>query len=378
MLQYLAQQFSRAETLGRQSEVYLSSLDRISSDGQLAQRWNAINRELERYRQKNPNSSLIGYEQFLITIGADVDRNTCSEKLPGKAPATRPADYFGERHLQVYSALLKRCQELRLSEQQEMWASFSNNFNRLIAGRQPFALAGSKDSLDADYEDLGQLFKTSEKLNRILKESTLGGRMYAPSPAVRKFSDQYERIRAFMAPLFPTEDGVVAGYDIAVDFRANQAAEVDGNKVIDWVLEIGPQTLRLRDKPRPLRWEPGMPVTLTLRLAKDLPGRTFTDPQQPAMSADGKTVVYRYTNTWSLLSLIQNQREGSSSGRSDDRAQLLRMEFPIGNGTELGKGPQPDVRAKVFMRFIVSAVGKRTPLVWPVTFPIRAPEFTTP
>lgn len=378
MLQYLAQQFSRAETLGRQSEVYLSSLDRISSDGQLAQRWNAINRELERYRQKNPNSSLIGYEQFLITIGADVDRNTCSEKLQGKAPATRPADYFGERHLQVYSALLKRCQELRLSEQQEMWASFSSNFNRLIAGRQPFALTGSKDSLDADYEDLGQLFKTSERLNRILKESTLGGRMYAPSLAVRKFSDQYERIRAFMAPLFPTEDGVIAGYDIAVDFRANQTAEVDGNKVIDWVLEIGPQTLRLRDTPRPLRWEPGMPVTLTLRLAKDLPGRTFTDPQQLAMSADGKTVVYRYTNTWSLLSMIQNQREGSASGRTDDRAQLLRMEFPIGNGTELGKGPQPDVRAKVFMRFIVSAVGKRTPLVWPVTFPIRAPEFTTP
>jgi type VI secretion system protein ImpL len=378
LMQYLSQQYSQAESLGRQSEIYLSSLDRTSADGQLAQRWNAINRELERYRQKNPNSSLIGYEQFLTTVGVDIDRNTCTEKLVGKAPASRPADYFGERHLNVYSALLKRCQELRLSEQQEMWASFSSNFNRLIAGRQPFALAGSKDSLDADYEDLGQLFKASEKINRLLKESPTGARIYAPSAAVRKFSDQYERVRSFMAPLFPTDDGVVAGYDVAVDFRANQAAEVDGNKVIDWVLEIGPQSLRLRDAPRPLRWEPGMPVTLTLRLAKDVPGRTFTDPQQLAMSADGKTVVYRYTNTWSLLSMIQNQREGNASGRADDRTQLLRMEFPIGTGAELGKGAQPDVRAKVYIRLAISAVGKRTPLAWPVTFPIRAPEYTTP
>lgn len=378
MMQYLAQQFSRAETLGRQSEVYLSALDKSASDGQLALRWSAINRELERYRQKNPNSSLIGYEQFLITIGAEVDRYSCSEKLTGRTPGGRPADYFGERHLQVYNALLKRCQELRFTEQQELWSNFASSFNRQIAGRQPFALAGSKDSADADYDDLGQLFKGSEKLNRLLKDTPTGGRMTAASLAVRKFSDQYERVRTFMVPLFPLEEGVVAGYDVAVDFRANQAAEIEGNKVIDWVFEMGPQTLKLRDTPRPLRWEPGMPVTLTLRLAKDAPGNTLTDPHQPAMTTDGKTVSYRFANTWSLLSMIQNQREPDASGRADGRSQLLRMEFPIGTGTELGKGSQPDVRAKVFIRFTISAVGKRTPLVWPVTFPIRAPEFNTP
>jgi type VI secretion system protein ImpL len=378
MMQYLAQQFSRAETLGRQSEVYLAALDRGASDGQLAQRWVAINRELERYRQKNPNSSLIGYEQFLVMVGAEVDRNSCSEKLIGRAPSGRPADYFGERHLQVYNALLRRCQELRFTEQQEQWSSFASSFNRQIAGRQPFALSGARDSVDADYEDLGQLFKASEKLNRLLKDVPTTGRVTAGTLAIRKFSDQYERVRTFMAPLFPQDDGVVAGYDVAVEFRANQGAELEGNKVIDWLLEMGPQTLKLRDTPRPLRWEPGMPVTLTLRLAKDVPGNTLADPQQMAMTSDGKTVSYRFANTWSLLSMIQSQREPDAGGRADGRSQLLRMEFPIGAGSELGKGSQPDVRAKVFIRFTVSAVGKRTPLVWPVTFPIRAPEFTTP
>ncbi|APW44407.1 type VI secretion system protein [Rhodoferax saidenbachensis] len=378
MTQYLAQQFSRVETLGRQAEVYLNSLDKAAAEGQLATRWQAINREVERYRTKNANSSLNAYEQFLMTVGVDVDRYTCAEKLATKAPSKRPTDYFAIRHLQVYTALLKRCTDLRYTEQQELWSDFAYNFNRLLAGRPPFAVSNGKDLIDADFDDVGQLFRSSDKMARVLKTSPLDKQSLAHTQEMRRFSDQYERARVFMAPLYPVEDGVVAGYDIAAEFRVNQGAELDGNKVIDWALEIGPQTLRFRDPPRALRWEPGMPVTLTLRVAKDAPGNVFADPQQPYMSVDGKSVIYRFTDTWSLLRMIKSQREADTGARSDGRTQLLRMEFPMGTGTELGKSGQPDVRARVFLRFTLSAVGKRTPLAWPGTFPSRAPEFSKP
>jgi type VI secretion system protein ImpL len=295
--QYLALQFTRADALGRQAEIYLSSLDKTSADGQLANRWLSINRELERYRTKNPNGSLGLYEQFLLTVGADVDRSTCSEKLSGKSPGSRPADYFAERHVQVYNALLKRCNELRYTEQLDQWSAFANAFNGQVAGRAPFAALGVKDAIDADYEDVNQLLKTSEKLSRVLKDPQSSNRTTPYSQAVRKFFDQFERVRAFIAPLYPPEDGMVPGYDVMVEFRANQVAEVDGNKVIDWSLDVGPQTLKLRDTPRLLRWEPGMPVTLTLRLAKDILGNALPDPQQAAMTVDGKTVTYRFTDT---------------------------------------------------------------------------------
>ncbi|MDR7307127.1 type VI secretion system protein [Rhodoferax saidenbachensis] len=373
--QYLALQFSRAETLGRQAEIYLPSLDKISTDGQLANRWQAINRELERYRSKNPNSSLGVYEQFLLTVGAETDRNTCTEKLAGKSPGSRPADYFAERYVQVYGALLKRCNELRYTEQLEQWSAFANTFNGQVAGRAPFAVPGVKDTIDADYEDVNQLLKTSEKLSRVLKDPQTASRTAPYSQSVRKFSDQFERVRAFLAPLYPPEDGMVPGYDVMVEFRANQAAEVEGNKVIDWSLDVGPQTIKLRDTPRLMRWEPGMPVTLNLRLAKDIPGNALPDPQQTAMAVDGKAVTYRFTDTWSLVRMVQRQREADPSGRGDLRTQLLRMEFPIGTGTEPGKGAQPDTRAKVYLRLTLFPVGKRTPMVWPVSFPVRAPEF---
>lgn len=375
LLQYLGLQFSRAETLGRQSEIYLASLDNAAADAQLARRWQAINRELERYRLKNPNGSLIAYEQFLVTVGADIDRANCPEKLAGKAPAGRPADYFAERHLQVYNALLKRCNELRVGEQQEQWAAFSASFNRLLAGRQPFAVPSAKDAPDADFDDVGQLLKSSERMSRTLKEPSAGGRGVSPGQPARRFAEQFDRVRTFMAPLYPVEEGAVAGYDIAVEFRANQSAEIEGNKVIDWTLEVGPQTLKLRDAPRPLRWEPGMPITLTLRLAKDSPVMASADPQQPQMVADGKTVSYRFTDAWALVRMIQRQREPDPAGRADGRAQLLRMEFPLSFTPDNPRMTPQEVRARVYMRLALSPVGKRTPVFWPLAFPTRAPEF---
>jgi type VI secretion system protein ImpL len=373
--QTLALQFSRAETLGRQSEIYLASLDTAAAESQLARRWQSINRELERYRLKNPNSSLVVYEQFLVTSGIDLDRTNCSEKLAGKAPGGRPADYFAEKHLQVYSALLKRCNELRVGEQQEQWAAFSGSFNRLLAGRQPFAVPGAKDAPDADFEDVGQMLKTSERMSRTLKETSAASRGALAGQPARRFADQFDRVRAFMAPLYPVEEGAVAGYDMAVEFRTNQSAEIEGNKVIDWTLEVGSQTIKLRDAPRPLRWEPGTPITLTLRLAKDSPVNAANDPQQPHMSADGKTVSYRFTDAWSLVRMIQRQREPDAAGRADGRAQLLRMEFPLSVTPDNPKATPQEVRARVYLRLALSPVGKRTPVFWPGVFPTRAPEF---
>jgi type VI secretion system protein ImpL len=374
LMQYLSLQFSRAEALGRQSESYLASLDGSARQSQLARRWQAIDRELERYRLKNPNGSLSAYEQFLITVGADIDRFNCSEKLAGKAPASRPADYFGERYLQVYTALVTRCTELHAGELRDLWASFSGDFNRLLASRTPFASPSARGASDADFDDVGQITKAYDKVVRVLKQtpSGRGGTTLAP---VRHFAEQFDQVKSFMAPLYPAEEGAIAGYDMAVEFRANRAAEIEGNKIIDWTLDVGAQTLRLRDAPRPLRWEPGTPITLTLRLAKDAPVTAVFDPQQPQMAADGKTVTYRFADTWSLLRMIQLQRD-VAAGRVEGRSQLLRMEVPLAatDGTA-GKLPAQESRARVYLRLTLSPVGKRTPVFWPGTFPTRAPEF---
>lgn len=378
MLQYLSQQFARAETLGRQANFYIGAMEGGSSS-QMVLRWQAINRDLERYRLKNPNSSLVGLEQFLITLGPDLDRFNCTEKLAGKSPGGRPADYFAERHLNIYTALASRCNELRTRDQHDQWSQFSGNFNKLVAGRQPFSQAVVRDAPVADFEDVGQVLKTYDRVSKVLKDMQADtSRPVNPGAPARRFADQFDRVKTFLAPLYPTEEGAVAGYDVMVEFRVNQQAEVEGNKVIDWTLEIGGQVLRLRDPPKAMRWEPGAPVTLTLRLAKDSPAIPVIDVNQGAMQVDGKAVMFRFTDPWALLTMIQRQREPDGGSRADGRAQLLRMEFPISVASDDAKGMPMDARSRVYLRLQLSPVGKKTPLAWPGIFPVRAPEWAGP
>jgi type VI secretion system protein ImpL len=194
------------------------------------------------------------------------------------------------------------------------------------------------------------------------------------TPVVKRFDEQMERVRAFMAPLFAADENATPGYDMAVDFRANPAAELEGNKIIEWSITVGAHTLKQREPQRALRWEPGTPIVISMRLARDGPVAPAADPQQPAMTVDERTVSYRFNDLWSLYSLIASHREPDGAGRSDPKSQLLRFEFPIFSNGDVLKG-LPDSRARVYIKLAVSPAGKRTPLAWPGSFPIKAPEW---
>ena len=378
---YLGQQFSRIETLGKLAELYIAALDSGDAGSVLAQRWQAINRDLDRYRLKNPNSSLLLLEQFLAQAGGEVDRETCSAKLSGKSPAKRVGDYFAERHAQVYGALLARCFELHFREQQEVWTQFASRFNRSLAGRHPFGNVSSREFQVADPEEVGELLKAFEPVQRTVKEARVQSNtgFAVPGQAARRFVGQFDRVRDLLTLLYPAEDGAPRGYDLNVEFRSNPTAEIEGNKIIDWSLEIGNQVIRQRDPPRTLRWEYGMPVALVLRLAKDSPVVARGDVQQPALSIDGQTISFRYSDPWALFTLVQRQKAAETSQRQDGRTQLLKFDFPLGAvvAGDAAKVPDGGV-ARVFIRLALTPAGKKTPLLWPASLPVSAPEWNQP
>ncbi|RYZ10776.1 MAG: type VI secretion protein IcmF, partial [Comamonadaceae bacterium] len=378
---YLGQQFARIEALGKLAETYIAALDSAGAGSVLAQRWQAINRDLERYRLKNPNSSLLLLEQFLAQAGTEIDRGTCSAKLAGKAPASRVGDYFAERHAQLYGALLARCFELHFRDHQEQWEQFAGRFNRSLAGRHPFASIASREFQIADFDEVGEVLKAFDPVQRLLKENRVESNtgFAMPGQAARRFVAQFERVRDFLAPLYPTEEGAQRGYDLSVEFRSNQSAEIEGNKIIDWRLEVGDQSIQQRDPPRTLRWEYGMPVSLVLRLAKDSPLAARGDGLQPALTTDGQTVNYRFTDPWALFTLAQRQKEAETVQRADGRSQLLKFEFPLapvvaGDAAKLPAG----AAARVFVRLALTPAGKKTPVLWPASLPVRAPEWNQP
>ena len=224
------------------------------------------------------------------------------------------------------------------------------------------------------------MLKAYDKAHKALKGKTWEGRrgVSAAMSNVMRFDEQMEKIHGFLAPLFPVDDNVPAGYDVGIDFRANVQSEIEGNKIIDWGLTIGSQTQRHRDPPKPLRWELGMPVMLTMRVARDGPVTPVGDSSQPALQVSEQTVSFRFADPWALLSLIQAQREPESLSRTDPRSILLRLEFPLVTQADQPKMPLVESRAKVFVRMTINPAGRRQALAWPGSFPNKAPEWSHP
>jgi len=361
---YLGQQRARVEALAAEADLLLASTGGT-------EQWRAISRDLERYRLHNPNSSLLALETFLGAMSGDVDATNCADRLT-RVSFARGGDFFAQRQLQLTQLLRQRCGELRNREQRETWQSFATLFNRAAAGRPPFAATlGGIDAPALDADEIVGMLAAYDRNQRVLRD--LANDPRAAATGARRFLDQFERVRGFLQPLLPVDD-TPPGYDITVEFRANQPGEIDGNKIIDWSIDVGSQHLGWRDASRPLRWEPGQPIALNWRFAKDGPVQPLADERQPALRIDNRGVTLRQADPWALLSLLAQYREAAGGTRGDVRSQLLRFEFPLAVQAEAPGAGATETRARVYVRLTVSPAGKRTPLAWPGAFPTRAPE----
>lgn len=378
---YLEQQQDFIDTLGRQAEGVLAELNSSALASQpLVVRWTAIETDLRRYRLKSPTSSRMALENFIVVGGADIDLANCVDRLGARAQASRGDDVFAERLHGLQKGMLARCRELARGDDQRQWQQFAEAYNRDIGRRVPFVAptssgAGAFDAPPADPDTVAAVMKLYDRARAAGAVSARDPEQAGPRAEVRRADQQLRRMRELLAPLFPAEDGQAAGLDLAVEFRANSAAETDANKIIDWTLSVGGAALRQGDAARVLRWEPGMPVLLSLRLARDATVVPVAEPGHPGLSVADRTVSYRFTDPWALFTFINTYRDTDTPGE-DGRAPLLRFEFPMaasaGGPAALAKA---QARARVFLRVRVSAPGKRTPLAWPAAFPAQVPSW---
>jgi type VI secretion system protein ImpL len=384
---YLDQQSARALALGKDASVFLGALDATDAASPLAQRWQAITRDLERYRLKNPNSSLLRLEQFVMTVSGDPGVGNCMAKFGGRPASNGADDFFAALHARLYDRLLSRCSQSYVFDLRQQWDSFAAAFNQNVAGRNPFSGANMirvattrAEPGSADFGELGQVLKRYASVSDTfhLAHAGAGGQNPLTSAAVRKFVDNFDQVKTLLAPLYPGDDGAPTGYDVSIEFRANRDAEVAANQVIDWTLSIGAQSVSMSDAPRALHWDYGTPVTLVLRFAKNSPLTALNDPQQRALSTDGRTLTWQFADPWALLSFIGRQRVADSSLRGDSASQLLAFEFPLGTVSPADLSLLPkQARGRAFVRVTLMPAGKKTPLPWPGSFPARAPDWTS-
>lgn len=382
---YLDRQAARAQALGQQAQRYLAALTPADAASPLAQRWQAIDRDLDRYRQKNPNSSLLMLEQFVQAVATDNGTGGCMAKFGGHPSVSAGDDYFASVHARLYTSLLARCTEGYVLELRQQWGGFAAAFNQGVAGRAPFAgtraslmsVADRADPGTADYGELGQVLKRYEPISTLLRDAGANGRKLATTASVRQFVDDFNQVKTLLAPLYPSDEGAAAGYDLNVEFRANRGSEIAANQLIDWTLTSGAQSVSAADGSHALHWDYGAPVSLVLRFAKDSPLTAVNDTQQRSFTTDGRTLAWQFNDPWALITFIARQRVPDPGLSGAGTTQLLKFDFPLGvaNAADLAALPK-EARARVYLRMTLTPAGKKTPLPWPGGFPARAPDWT--
>ncbi|MGN6315565.1 type VI secretion system protein [Trinickia sp.] len=379
---YLQQQSLRALALGKDAKTYLAALDAADANSPLAQRWQAIVTDLDRYQLKNPNSSLLMLEQFLQTVAADPNAGDCVDRFPPR-PAGVGGDYFTTLHMRLYDGLLTRCGSSFANTLSREWDGFASAFNQSVAWRRPFSVPSKSaklndtDATQADFGELGAALKRYEQVAPSLRSAAGPGTRAIHAEAVRRFVEQFDPVDALLAPLYPAADGTTAGYDVSIDFRADRTAEVAGNQLIDWTIRMGDHSLSMQDAPHSLHWEYGMPVTLVLRFAKNSPLVAKNDPAQRNFATDGQTLTWQFSDPWALISFVSTQRVADTTVRASAGASLLKFEFPLettntADAALVSKYP----RGRVFVRVRMMPGGKKVPLAWPNSFPTHAPNWS--
>lgn len=371
--EYLAQQLARLQALSAQAQMLRGALPAEARTSGDATRWGGIARELELHAAKDPKGSIGRLERFLTDLGRELDAPACLAVLKANEAPKRPSSYVAERHAELHRAVTRRCLALDRRSFTEQWTAFAADFNRMLKGRRPFI--GNRGELKggqlaaiapADLSEAGALLA---RLPSVTPEVFVRNNVPEGSALpIRDFAAAALQVRQLLAPLFPADGSQPAALDIAVRFRVNVNAEIDGNKIIDWTLSIGDQTLRLRDAPRALRWRPGDPVRLTLRLANDAPLVPRTDPDNPYLEVSRKSAVFRFDGPWALLDMVQLLRDPQAS---DTRMSVLRLDVPVLAEPKDGSPRPRPVRA--FIGLTLSEPGKTAPLAWPAVFPDKAP-----
>ena len=145
--------------------------------------------------------------------------------------------------------------------------------------------------------------------------------------------------------------------------------EVDGNRIVEWTLQVGDQVQRFRNGEQGdtgvLRWRIGMPVTLTLRWAENAPSLPLQN-RDPYMQVNGREVRYQFGEPWSLLRMLGRYRTGVG------RSETLRFDVPV-VPVNLPAPAQNMAPARVYLRLSLAPVNKKTALAYPA-FPHDAPS----
>jgi type VI secretion system protein ImpL len=338
-------------------------------DPELVARWQSISNDLRNFAAKKPGNAPALLDNYINVRAATVTPADC--RMADLTPAERPARGFFAAQLKfIASRLAAQCRVVADSKAAESYEELAGLFNQSLADRYPFSRKPpSAGDVEADPENVRRFFAHFDKSTADFAAVSDEAARTWFEPG-RKFVRDMKRVRLFFAPFLEDKKALQPEVSVETQFRVLEDHEVGANEIIDWSLTLGKDTTT-RGKGKKLQWRPAMPVTLKLRWADDAPHvPTFLSATSNA-SIDKRSVVYQFTNRWSLLSALTALRASSDELPANADLQPVTLAMNVFTKPESGGEADPRHPAVVYVRLSLSGSDGK-PLDLPA-FPAIAP-----
>lgn len=358
----------------------------------LVDKWTRLMAELGRAADGRPDTAANRLTSFIRADLPDLELGNCRPVL-AKATSAAGNDWFSTRFVTIARQIATSCDGILSQQAVEGYNQITASFNRLLAGRYPFAPPDARLDRPASVPALAEFFRVfDEQAPSILAAYQAHGNLDEGARKVVQFMAQMARVRAFLAPLIPGPDNAAPALKLDAVFRANAAAEQGAREVIDWQFAAGLDRSTVY-VPKTLAWRPGDAVEVRLRWAKD----GFVKPAgiKPPGTVDdaSRSVSVVYDGPWALLALLQNQAAGQGTAGALLRFDVM-VDGTLPDGVLQTKKPDPVAvstsrsysQAELYIDVGVSAGPRTGPDGKPAlegrlkipSFPARAPELSAP
>lgn len=331
----------------------------------LLERWQSLQTDISRHASKSPSSAMVALEQLIGVDFLEMTSANCRQRLDN---ARLPSldSLLAQRYRSLLFQAQTSCGEIRAQQASAAYQQIFRQFNQTLAGRFPFS-----DSVNAPSANPGLVAAFLRSAEPSIELITQG---LADIPAdeareTRQFLNGVTRMLAWLKPLtFPRND-VDQGLDIQLHWRTNRNEEYGGDKIIEWKLDIGSQTLRYPvESKTTANWRVGQPIVLALRWASNSPivPRSDAKFENAILTIDGRQASWTIESPWSLLQFLRSFRARPSDQEDGSGFSTLAVRVPtVGSATHS--------QAQVFIEVGVTPPGNSKEPLPALIFPSVAP-----
>jgi type VI secretion system protein ImpL len=360
---YLSSERQHIESISAEATPVVQYLHTLGGHSDVLTRWRNISQDVAAFQAKKPGNPIQTLETFIST---DLDKITPEANCKG--PGNNGSrDVFLSVRANLSNIAISHCYSVAISRFNEI----AQEFNQHLAGRFPFSqLLDTRPGYEADPASIAEFYQTVDRD---------GPGLTSVLPSAAQNPDDLVAFLQTAAAVRPLVSGAAKSPNpalgLSVLFRANRNREIFGNRIAQWTLGVGQQTLNYPPDPGdipPLIWQFGDPVTLALRYANNSPEAPSSQNPSAAAHIQGKTVSYQYQDAWSLFAFFKDHPP--APGLLQDQYALT---IPNTFVTSLGSSPTPP-NTVVYIQVDVLPVGAKaggTTLPVPA-FPYKAPTAT--